>query len=68
MAELTTFREGKKTFLAVGFIEDRGYSHNQSQYYAVNAKNEEYYTDSYSKALEHISEGLEPPKTTWTLE
>lgn len=67
MAELTTFREGKKTFLAVGFIEDRGYSHDQSQYLAVNAQNEEYYTDSYIEAMEHISAGLVPPKITWTL-
>lgn len=66
-AELTTFHDGNKTYLAVGFIEDRGNSPSKAQYYAVNARNEEYYTDEYNSALAHISSGLTPPKETWTL-
>lgn len=67
MVELTKFNEGNKTYLAVGFIEDRGFSVNASQYYAVNAQNDEFYTDDYNEAMAFIGAGLTPPKETWTI-
>lgn len=67
--ELTTYTEGDKTFLAVGYIRDIGYnrSHDSLQYHAVNATGDETYTDDYQEALDFISKGLGQPRHTYTL-
>ncbi|AZU98435.1 hypothetical protein BZF66_05630 [Salmonella enterica] len=66
--ELTTFNEGNKTYLAVGFIEDRGFDDsNVCQYRCVDAQGYEFYTDDHGEAMAFISNGLTQPKNTWTL-
>lgn len=67
--ELTTYNEGNSTFLAVGAIHDAGYcrAHDELQYHAERADGKEMWTDSYSEALDFISEGLGKPRPTYTL-
>lgn len=67
--ELTTFREGNKTYIAVGCIEDRGYEDSMvAQYRCVSADGHEFYTDDYGEATAFLTAGLTPPKNTWTME
>lgn len=66
--ELTTYNAGKSTFLAVGAIHDAGYIRSDElQYHAERADGKEMWTDSYSEALDFISEGLGKPRPTYTL-
>lgn len=67
--QLTTFNDGKNTYLAVGRINDKGAgcAHDELRYYAARADGEEFWTDSYAEALEFISEGLDKPRHTYTL-
>jgi|AGFS01.1.fsa_nt_gi hypothetical protein len=67
--KLTTFSEGKKTFLAVGFIEDRGYDNPEqvAQFRCVDAEGYEFYTDDYNEGIAFLGAGLTPPKHEWTL-
>lgn len=62
--ELKIYTEGNKTFLAVGYIEDKeSYSnYDRVRYRAENALGKELYTDDYQEALDFIAEGLNPPK------
>jgi hypothetical protein len=62
--ELKTYTEGNKTFLAVGYIEDRESSrlYDEVRYLAENASGKLKYTDDYQAALDFIAEGLNPPR------
>lgn len=62
--ELKIYTEGRKIFLAVGFIEDKeSYSNSDYlRYRAENSLGQELYTDEYQEALDFIAEGLNPPK------
>lgn len=67
--ELTTFNDGKNTYLAVGRINDKGFgrAHDELQYHAERADGKEMWTDNYNEALDFISEGLGKPRPTYTL-
>lgn len=67
--ELKTYSDNNKTYLAVGFIEDRTGTcmADEKPYKAYRADGDHEYFFNHSEALEFISVGLEPPKQNYTL-